>query len=308
MLTESIDLLLFQNIQTHQIQANQVHSVFVQVCIVLLLITLCDFSILLDNSIQIAPNILIVTERIVRQIYIQEDLCIQILTLRFIHIQMNSTVLELLIPIVKRGHRGLARGKNLFFFFRLVIAVTSQSCLQTAKLLSSITAEGMDGFLREEHISLFHHHSSNIVKEHILFRLTAQQLNRIRIAVRQQMDQLIKTVNGSVCCVINYLFEIGSSKNIGSGIKRTTTNINIRIRRVRTVCVTSTKCCKNHRPPKVRVCLDKIVLRTIQNLSNIHINLPPKNVSCGTLSAAPQHILLPHHSAWKVPAYPRLCF
>ena len=276
MLSESIDLLLFQNIQTHQIQTDQVHGVFVQVCIILLLITLCDFSILLDNGIQIAPNVLIVTKRIMCQIYIQEDLCIQILTLRFIHIQMNCAVLKRLIPIIERGHGRFTRGKNLFFFFRLVIAVTSQSCLQTAKLLSSIAAESMNGFLRKKHITLFHHHFSNVVKEHILFRLTAQQFNRVRIAVRQQMDQLIKAINGSICRIINYLFEIGSSKNIGSGIERTTTNINIRIRRVRTVCVTSTECCKNHRPPKMRVCLDKIVLRTIQNLSNIHLVFLPR--------------------------------
>lgn len=83
------------------------------------------------------------------------------------------------------------------------------------------------------------------------------------------MNQFIEAVNCSISCIINNLFELGSSKNIGSGIKCATTHINIRIRNVCSIRMTATESYKQKRFSKMLICLKKLIFRTRNYFFNI---------------------------------------
>lgn len=104
--------------------------------------------------------------------------------------------------------------------------------------------------------------------------ITAKQLDRIGVAIDEQLNQLVETVDDGICLGVDKLFEVCHAENVASAVHRTASNINIGSLDVCTVCVTSAKRQENEPVLDVRIGSQKIILSSANHrldLLNCHL-------------------------------------
>ena len=145
------------------------------------------------------------------EVAINEDFCVHALGNTFIDIQADGITGNIGMLQAEVFKDRLAGAEDMAFLFILGIVVMRQGVLQTVQLLVGITAECMNGSLRQEQLFILKEHLARRSNIEILVRLIAEKFDGIGVAGEQQANEFIETVNRGVGNSIHALLEVGEA-------------------------------------------------------------------------------------------------
>ena len=103
-----------------------------------------------------------------------------------------------------------------------------------------------------------------------MFWLPAQQLDDIGGACDEQADELVESIDGRVCVLVDILLKIRKTQDLQGSVQGAAPQIHIRILIVCTISVASAKCKKDNPIPQVRVSIEKRVGRSLDESRQVN--------------------------------------
>jgi hypothetical protein len=168
------------------------HGVFVQVIIILLMVPLPDLVIVPDDCVKRVHHVVVPAERIMTEICIEKDLCLKAFCLSRINIQLRAGPILILLPSVEIIQRMIHRLQDMFFAGRLRECIPCDRVLKSPKLGIRIMPEGSRCPFGKELLAVIQKFLPDRRLYHILVVIQSKNLDRIGIAVQEQVYKFVK--------------------------------------------------------------------------------------------------------------------
>lgn len=232
---------------------------FVQVVVVLLAVALAKLVVILDNIVHLIPDILVVAQRIVRQIGVHKDFRVKVGIDSLVRVDADCAVLKRFVALAEIVHGVFYGVKNMLLLLALRVGVPRQCVLQAPQLRVRVPPEGVDRTLGQKQVRVVDQFLPERVQIQVMFRVQTKQLDRVGIAGEEQRDHFRKTVDGGIGLRVDVLLKAGQSDQVGFPVQGDAPHVDVAVFIVGAVGVAPGKPQQDHVSAKVFVGLQEAV-------------------------------------------------
>lgn len=128
-LTVGIDFTLFEDVKAHEVEPNEVHSMFIEMHIVLFGVAFAKLCVLADDRAEIRIHLLEAAQWIMLEIAVDENFSIHAICNTFVDIQADCIARNILVLKAEILKNRFAGAENMPFLFILRIVIVCQRIL-----------------------------------------------------------------------------------------------------------------------------------------------------------------------------------
>ena len=207
------------------------------------------------------------------EIRVQKDFCLKPFRLRFIDIQLRVRLVNFRLTPVEVVHRMPDRFQDMLFPRWLRKSVPRNGILQPSKLCIRVMAKRSRGASGQKQLPVIQQLLPDRRLYDILIFIQSQDLDRIGVAVQKQADQLIESIDYSVCLPVLILVKCRKSDQIRREIQRNSTEIDIASLAVRAIAIAAAHAEQHDTGTKTGIGPDEAILACIKQRFKIHHNI-----------------------------------